>query len=162
MKNDSCTHKRMLKMTKTQHNINKYVNHVMWTQAKDRELHWCMVNIFVSFSPESRYICEWGAGNCIGVRSYSKDNNIKKCQMGLFFCCHCTECYKKLHERYIFYYWNLCTVSSLRKVKTLVEKGAPLFDFRRMTRRAGILLGTHFILLSFFITIVIVTNCMKL
>ena len=36
-------------------------------------------------------------------------------------------------------------MSSAWKVKTLVEKGAPLFDFRRMTRRAGILLGTHFI-----------------
>ena len=37
-------------------------------------------------------------------------------------------------------------MSSPWKVKTLLEKGAPLFDFRRMTRRAGILLGTHFIL----------------
>ena len=45
-------------------------------------------------------------------------------------------------------------MSSPWKVKTLVEKGAPLFDFRQMTQRAGILLGPHFILLSFFITLV--------
>ena len=45
-------------------------------------------------------------------------------------------------------------MSSPRKVRTLVEKGAPLFNFRQMTRRARILLGPHFILLSFFITLV--------
>ena len=49
-------------------------------------------------------------------------------------------------------------MSSPWKVKTLVEKGAPLFDFRRMTRRAGILLGTHFILGEKFILVFILSG----
>ena len=54
-------------------------------------------------------------------------------------------------------------MSSPWKVKNVLEdKEAPLSDFGRVTQRAGILLGPHFILLSFSITIVIVTNCMKL